>query len=67
MNETVKVLRDCEDIEIIGHGKADIAKIANRHRYFVLIRSLNTKPLLKAANLIQNSIVQIDIDPLSFS
>ncbi|MDR0407596.1 MAG: primosomal protein N' [Campylobacteraceae bacterium] len=66
-DKAVENLRECKDIEIVGYGKADIAKIANKYRYFVLIRSSNAKALLTAAKFIKNDAIQIDMDPLSFS
>jgi primosomal protein N' (replication factor Y) len=66
-NKTVEILKEFKDIEIVGHGKADIAKIANKYRYFVLIRSVGVKPLLTTAKFIKNNAIQIDMDPLSFS
>lgn len=66
-DKTADILRDCEDIELVGYGKADIAKIANKYRCFILIRSFSAKPLLRAVKLIKDNTVQIDMDPLSFS
>jgi primosomal protein N' (replication factor Y) len=66
-DKAVEILKEHKDIEIVGCGKADIAKIANKYRYFVLIRSFGVKPLLIAAKFIKNDAIQIDMDPLSFS
>jgi primosomal protein N' (replication factor Y) len=66
-DKTAEILRGCKDIELVGYGKADIAKIANKYRFFILIRSFSVKPLLRAAKLIKDSAAQIDMDPLSFS
>ncbi|MDR1555337.1 MAG: primosomal protein N' [Campylobacteraceae bacterium] len=66
-DNTVEILRGHKDIEIVGYGKADISKIANKYRYFVLIRSFSAKSLLKAVGFIENNTVQVDMDPLSFS
>ncbi|MDR3178350.1 MAG: primosomal protein N' [Campylobacteraceae bacterium] len=66
-DKTAEILRNCKDIELVGYGKADIVKIANKYRYYALIRSFSAKPLLKAAKFIEDNSVQIDMDPLSFS
>jgi primosomal protein N' (replication factor Y) len=66
-DKTAAALQEFKDVEIVGHGKADIAKISNKYRYFVLLRSPSPKPLLRAASVVKNSIVQVDMDPLSFS
>ena len=65
--ETVNKLKKFKDIEIVGHGKAPIEKIANRFRYQILLRCKTRVPLLKALHSIKSSLVEIDIDPIEFS
>ncbi|MFK5882452.1 MAG: primosomal protein N' [Sulfurospirillum sp.] len=54
-------------LEVVGYGKANIEKIANKYRYNMLLRSTDTQELLKFAHLCKTLHVEIDIDPLSFS
>ncbi|MBE0490736.1 MAG: primosomal protein N' [Sulfurospirillum sp.] len=54
-------------VEVVGYGKADIAMIAGKYRYNILLRSSDTKALLQYAHLAKRYPVQIDVDPLSFS
>lgn len=54
-------------VEVVGYGKSNIEKIANKFRYEVLIRSNSTHQLVKLAHLCKNDFVQIDMDPISFS
>ncbi|AFL68952.1 primosomal protein N' [Sulfurospirillum barnesii] len=54
-------------IEIVGYGKANIAKIANKYRYELLVRSDSSKALLEFAHTLKPLHVEIDMDPLSFS
>jgi len=54
-------------VEVVGHGKANIAKIANKYRYELLARSDSSKALLELAHAVKMLHVEADIDPLSFS
>ncbi|MDR1614552.1 MAG: primosomal protein N' [Campylobacteraceae bacterium] len=66
-DKTVHILENCESVEIVGAGDCDISKIALKYRYFILLRSKNIKPLLRAAKLVRDRFIQIDMDPLNFS
>jgi primosomal protein N' (replication factor Y) len=63
--ETLKMFE--ARVEVIGHGPADIGKIANKYRYHVLVRSDSAKALIEAAHACRNRVVEIDMDPVSFS
>lgn len=67
MHEALNKLEKIQDIEIVGYGKADIEKIANKYRYNILLRSRTVKPLLQAGHIIKNANIQIDVDPITFS
>ncbi len=67
LEEVHKIALNFSKLEIVGYGKAGIEKIANKYRYNLLIRSTNTKELLKFAHTCKTLHVEIDIDPLSFS
>lgn len=54
-------------VELIGHGRSTIAKIADKYRYEVLVRSDSSKALLEFAHHIASPQIEIDMDPLSFS
>lgn len=54
-------------VEVVGHGKANIAKIANKYRYELLARSDSSKALLELAHAVKMLHVEADMDPLSFS
>lgn len=54
-------------VEVVGHGKANIAKIANKYRYELLARSNSSKALLELAHAVKMLHVEADMDPLSFS
>jgi len=64
---TVTALKACEEIEIVGAGKAPIERIANKFRFHILLRSSNRKALLKALHRVASRAIEIDMDPLSFS
>ena len=65
--DTVKRLQNFKEIEIVGHGKAPIERIANRFRYQILLRCKKRVPLLKALHSIKSPLLEIDIDPVEFS
>jgi primosomal protein N' (replication factor Y) len=65
--DTVTKLKEFEEIEIIGHGKAPVERIANKYRYNILLRSTKRLPLLKALHQVNSSLVEIDMDPTEFS
>jgi primosomal protein N' (replication factor Y) len=65
--DTVEILKTFEEVEIVGHGKAPIERIANRFRYQILLRCKKRIPLLKALHAIKSPLLEIDIDPVEFS
>lgn len=67
INKVHKLTEDFPNLEVVGYGKANIEKIANKYRYTMLLRSSNSQELLKFAHTCKVLHVEIDIDPLSFS
>ncbi len=67
MDKVVQVTHNFPEVEVVGYGRANIEKIANKYRYNMLLRSSNTKELLRFAHSCRHLQVEIDIDPLSFS
>jgi len=65
-NEIENRLKEFDQIEIVGSGKAPIEKIANKYRYQILLRSKKRVPLIKALHKINSSKIEIDIDPVEF-
>lgn len=65
--DTVTRLKAFEGVEIIGHGKAPVEKIANKYRFTILLRSQKRSILLKALHAINNPTIEIDMDPVEFS
>ncbi|SFV56812.1 Helicase PriA essential for oriC/DnaA-independent DNA replication [hydrothermal vent metagenome] len=65
--DTVTKLKEFTDIEIVGHGKAPIERIANKYRYHILLRCKKRIPLLKALHAINSPLIEIDNDPVEFS
>jgi primosomal protein N' (replication factor Y) len=57
-------LKEFNDIEIVGHGKAPIEKIANKFRYQILLRCNKRVPLLRALHSVKSPLIEIDIDPI---
>ncbi len=65
--DTVTKLKAFKDVEIVGHGKAPVERIANKFRFHILLRSKNRVPLLKALHSVDCREIEIDFDPVEFS
>jgi len=65
--DTVTKLKEFEDVEIVGHGKAPVERIANKYRFNILLRAKNRVPLLKALHSVDCREIEIDMDPVEFS
>lgn len=65
--DTVTKLQAFKQIEIVGHGKAPIERVANKYRFHILLRAKNRIPLLKALHSVASTQIEIDMDPVEFS
>ncbi len=65
--DTVTKLKEFKDVEIVGHGKAPIERIANKYRFNILLRSKSRKSMLKALHFVKSPLVEIDMDAVDFS
>ena len=65
--DTVAKLKSFEAVEIVGHGKAPVEKIANKYRFQILLRAKSRVPLLKALHTVDCREIEIDMDPVEFS
>ena len=65
--DTVTKLKEFKDIEIVGHGKAPVEKIANKFRFNILLKSKKRVALLKALHSVNCREIEIDMDPVEFS
>ncbi|MCI4399187.1 MAG: primosomal protein N' [Campylobacteraceae bacterium] len=54
-------------IEIVGFGEAPINKIAEKHRFDILIRDPSATKLLSAIYSVDDKSFEVDMDPVSFS
>ncbi|NPA28172.1 MAG: primosomal protein N' [Epsilonproteobacteria bacterium] len=67
LNEALSRLREQKGVEIVGSGLAPVERIANRWRFFILIRGSKKVELLSALYKIYQRGVEIDMDPVDFS
>jgi primosomal protein N' (replication factor Y) len=65
--DTVTKLKAFKEVEIVGHGKAPVEKIANKYRFNILLRAKSRVPLLKALHRVDRREIEIDFDPVEFS
>ncbi len=54
------------EIEIVGHGKAPIERIADKFRFNILLKSKKRVPLLKALHSVDCKEIEIDMDAVEF-
>jgi len=64
LDEYINILKNNVEIQIIGFGECNIFKIANNHRYEVLLRSNNITKLLSVLHSIKSPLASIDMDTL---
>jgi len=62
MDRYLKLLKQNENIEVVGFGQSAIFKLANKYRYEIILRSSNIKALLTALHRIDSTMVTIDMD-----
>ena len=60
-------LKAFDEVEIVGHGKAPVERIADKFRFNILLRAKNRVPLLKALHSVDCREIEIDFDPVEFS
>ena len=65
--DTATKLKAFKDVEMVGHGKAPVERIANKFRFNILLRSKNRVSLLKALHFVDCREIEIDMDPVEFS
>ncbi|MGB0989720.1 MAG: primosomal protein N' [Halarcobacter sp.] len=58
----VKLLKQKENIQVVGFGQCAIFKVANKYRYEIILRSSNVKALLQALHSIDSPMASIDMD-----
>ena len=67
-DESVNILKQLKDIELVGAGLAPIERIANKWRFSILLRSQSKKSLLEALHIFMHDrAIEIDMDPTEFS
>lgn len=66
MNEVLQKLYRFENVEVVGHGPSPIEKIANKFRFQILLRADKSTDLIKAIKGSENSLCEVDMDPLDF-
>ena len=64
LDKYVSILKQKENIEVIGFGQSPIFKMANKFRYEILLRSSNIKALLQALHSVDSTMASIDMDTI---
>jgi primosomal protein N' (replication factor Y) len=63
----LKKLEEINSVEIVGHGKAPIERVASKFRYQILLSSNDRVLLLKTLWQINTPLIQIDMDAIDFT
>ncbi len=62
LDKYVRILKQKDNIKVVGFGQSPIFKMANKYRYEIILRSSNVKALLQALHSITSSMAIIDMD-----
>ncbi|WP_417324178.1 primosomal protein N' [Halarcobacter sp.] len=62
LDRYVKLLKQKDNIQVVGFGQCAIFKVANKYRYEIILRSSNVKALLQALHSIDSPMASIDMD-----
>jgi primosomal protein N' (replication factor Y) len=64
----LEIIKKSNLVEIVGSGLSPVERIANKWRFFILLRSDKKSNLLKVLHQITNiENIEIDMDPVDFS
>ena len=64
LDRYLSILKQHQNIEIVGSGQSVIFKLANKYRYEILLRSTNIKALLQALHSVDSTMASIDMDTI---
>ena len=64
LDKYITILKQLENIEVVGFGECAIFKIANKYRYEIIIRSKSANALLNALHNINSPLAIIDMDTI---
>ncbi len=64
MNKYVEIVKAVTKVEMIGFGESGVFKIANKYRYWNLLRSNNIKALIELLHSINSPMATIDMDTI---
>lgn len=62
LDKYVKLLKQKENIQVVGFGQSAIFKLSNKYRYEIILRSSNVKALLQALHSVTSPMATIDMD-----
>ncbi len=65
--DTVTKLKAFDTVEIVGHGKAPVERVANKYRFHILLKAKSRVPLLKVLHSVDCRQIEVDMDPVEFS
>jgi len=66
MEQMLQNLNSFKDVEVVGAGVAAIERIANKSRFYILLRAGKRTKLLSAISSTKTALAEVDIDPIDF-
>jgi primosomal protein N' (replication factor Y) len=66
MQKMYEKLCHMPNIEIVGHGKCAIERVANKYRFEILLRSDKSTDIIKAVKFCKVDLAEVDMDPIEF-
>ncbi len=66
MQKMYESLRAFNAVEIVGHGRCAIERVANKWRFEILLRSDKSTDLIQAIHATKVVLAEIDMDPVEF-
>jgi primosomal protein N' (replication factor Y) len=66
MQKMYEKLCNMPNIEVVGHGKCAIERVANKYRFEILLRSNKSTDIIKAVKFCKVDLAEVDMDPIEF-
>jgi primosomal protein N' (replication factor Y) len=65
LDKHISLVKQYNDIQLIGFGESNVFKVANKYRYEMLLKTKQIKTLLSFLHFIKKENISVDMDSLS--
>jgi len=66
MHKMFDNLQQFQNVEIVGHGKCAIERVANKWRFEILLRADKSTDIIRAVRGSKTVLAEVDMDPIEF-